>query len=61
MLEMILNFGRTFLRGNLTYAIAWIGLVGSVALYIENLITFEQFVFMVNANFVALGIRRAIG
>lgn len=60
VLDSVREFGRTFLRGNLTYAVAWIALVGATAMWLNGQIDNEMYVFLVNANLAILGIRRAI-
>jgi hypothetical protein len=60
MLELIREFGSTFLRGRLTYIVAGTGIVSAMLMFAAGTIDQTTLFVLLNANLAVFGIRRAI-
>lgn len=60
MINDIINFGRTFLKGRFTYSVAGLSIIWALFGATQDYITVDAASVIISTAFSAIGIRRAI-
>jgi len=60
MFNTLLTYTQNFLRGKLTYFVAWTAIVGTAISWSQGLLDDQTALLIINANLALVGIRRAV-